>query len=282
MHNLEQLVAEWRKTMMAAPAVSHETLDELENHLRENVEQLVRSGITEREAFLRAVKQLGGAPAIASEFRKLDQSTWLPVKLVIGFGLLLAVAMMIFVIAQLDAGRMNFLLAGHVFAVTLGYATTFLVGALGICFVAQRCLSDFSPFRMRSLTRITFGLGGVAAGMTAVGIILAMVWAKAEWGRYWAWDIKETGAFAIILWQLLFLFIHRFARITARGILTVSLIGNIIVSLGWFGSNLISNGPHASVALGYSLLLLVGVGANLVFFIAGLAPAGWLRPGKTS
>ena len=71
MHNLEKSIAQWRKTMMAAPAVSHETLDELENHLRENVEQLVRSGITEREAFLRTVKQLGGAPAIASEFQKL-------------------------------------------------------------------------------------------------------------------------------------------------------------------------------------------------------------------
>src|SRR5437762_2887206 len=27
---------------------------------------------------------------------------------------------------------------------TLGYTTTFLVGALGICFVGQRCFSDFS------------------------------------------------------------------------------------------------------------------------------------------
>ena len=30
MHNLEQLIAEWRKTMMAVPNVGSETLDELE------------------------------------------------------------------------------------------------------------------------------------------------------------------------------------------------------------------------------------------------------------
>ena len=83
MHDLEQLVAEWRKTMMATPAISHETLDELENHLRDNVEQLVMSGMTEAEAFHCAVSQLGGAALIASEFRKLDPPTWLPVKLVI-------------------------------------------------------------------------------------------------------------------------------------------------------------------------------------------------------
>jgi ABC-type transport system involved in cytochrome c biogenesis permease subunit len=118
--------------------------------------------------------------------------------------------------------------------------------------------------------------------MTAVGIVLAMIWAKIEWGRYWAWDVKETGAFAVILWQLFFLLMHRFARITTRGILTISLLGNIIVSLGWFGAHLLSNGPHAYVTLSYSLLLLVGVGLNLVFFITGLAPAGWLRPGTLS
>src|SRR5688500_5798478 len=106
MHNLEKSIAEWRKTMMAARGVSHETDDAQVSHARENVQQLVRSGMTDAEAFEHAVVQLGGARMIGSEFRKLDQSTWLPVKLVIGFGLMLAVATMIFVIAQLDAGRM--------------------------------------------------------------------------------------------------------------------------------------------------------------------------------
>jgi hypothetical protein len=282
MHNLEKSITEWRKTMMAAPAVSHETLDELENHLRENVEQLVRSGMTEPDAFEHAVAQLGGARMIGSEFRKLDQSTWLPVKLVIGFGLMLAVAMMIFAIAQLDAGRMNFLLAGHVFAVTLGYGTTFLVGALGICFVAQRCLSDLSPVRMRSLTRVTFTLGCVAAGLTAVAVILGMVWAKAEWGRYWAWDKKEIGAFAVMVWQVCFLLAHRLNHVTIRGVLVMSLLGNIVVGLGWFGPNLLHDGLHSYGMRNYALLLLAAVISNFAFFLIGLAPAGWLRSRKAS
>jgi len=282
MHNLEKSITEWRKTMMAAPAVSHETLDELENHLRENVEQLVRSGMTEPEAFEHAVAQLGGARMIGSEFRKLDQSTWLPVKLVIGFGLMSALAMMIFVIAQLDVGRMNFLLASHVFLVVLGNTTTFLVGALGVCFVAQRCLSDFSPFRMRSLTRVTFLLGCVAASLTAVGIILGMFWAKTEWGRYWAWDKKEIGAFVVIAWQLCFLFAHRLSHVTIRGVLVMSLLGNIVVGLGWFGPNLLHDGLHSYGMRNYALLLLAAVISNFAFFLIGLAPAGWLRSRKAS
>jgi hypothetical protein len=50
MHNLERSITEWRKTMMAAPGASHETLDELENHL-EKMGATVRSGMTEPEAF---------------------------------------------------------------------------------------------------------------------------------------------------------------------------------------------------------------------------------------
>ena len=282
MHNLEKSIAQWRKTMMAAPAVSQETLDELENHLRENVEQLVRSGMTEPEAFEHAVAQLGGARLIASEFRKLDRAAWLPVKLVIGFGLMLALATMIFVIARLDAGRMNFLLASHVFLVVLGYTTTFLVGALGVCFVGQRCFSDFSPFRMRSLIRVTVVLGCIAAGLTAVAIILGMVWAKAEWGRYWAWDKKEIGAFVVIAWQLCFLFAHRLSRVTIRGVLVMSLLGNIVVGLGWFGPNLLHDGLHSSGMRNYALLLLAAVISNSAFFLIGLAPAGWLRSRKAS
>ena len=282
MPNLEKSIGEWRKTMMAAPGASHETLDELENHLRENVEQLVRSGMAETEAFEKAAAQLGGARMIASEFRKLDQPTWLPVKLVMGFGLMLAVAMMIFVVARIDAGRMNLLLAGHVFAVTLGYGTTFMVGALGICFVTQRCLSGFSPFRLRSLTRVTFLFGCVAAGLTAVAVILGMLWAKAEWGRYWAWDEKEIGAFAVMVWQVCFLLVHRLSHVTIRGVLVMSLLGNNVVALGWFGTNLARSGLHGYSAGSYALLLLATLVFNFAFFLIGLAPAGWLRLRKAS
>src|SRR5439155_103786 len=91
MHNLEQLIAEWRKTMMTAHNIGRETLDELENHLREDVDQLVQSGMAEPEAFQRAVTQLGGARTMASEFQKLDQPTWLPVKVITGIGIMAAV-----------------------------------------------------------------------------------------------------------------------------------------------------------------------------------------------
>src|SRR5687767_6256378 len=88
MHDLEQLIADWRKTMATGRSVGRETLDELENHLRENVDELVRTGVPEVEAFQRATAQLGSPPKIASEFQKLNQVTWLPVKVLTGTSIL--------------------------------------------------------------------------------------------------------------------------------------------------------------------------------------------------
>ena len=135
---------------------------------------------------------------------------------------------------------------------------------------------------MRSLTRATFVLGCVAAGLTAVGVVLGMIWARSELGRYWAWDTKEIGAFVVIVWQLCFLFAHRFACHTARSVLVMSVLGNIVVGLGWFGANLLSDGLHGYGTPNYLLLLLAAVIFNFAFFLIGLAPAGWLRQRKPS
>src|SRR5262249_9687377 len=115
-------------------------------------------------------------------------------------------------------------------------------------------------------------------GLTVIGVILAMFWAKAAWGRYWAWDIKETGAFVVVVWQLCFLFAHRFACME-RGILVMSVLGNIVVGLSWFGSNrLAASHPYGTPDWS---LLWAAVVLNLALFLVGLAPAGWLRLRKT-
>jgi ABC-type transport system involved in cytochrome c biogenesis permease subunit len=201
------------------------------------------------------------------------------VKVVAAVGAITGLALAILLVARFEAGRSNVLLATHVFTVTLGYTTTFLIGALGICFVGQRCLSDFSQTRLHSLTRVTFILGSLAAGLTAVGVILGMMWAKAEWGRYWAWDAKEVGGFAVIVWQAVFLWAHRLGRGGARGVIIMTLLGNIIVALAWFGAHMLRLGGYGTP---YWLWLLAAVVFNGAFFLIGLAPAGWLRLRKAA
>lgn len=273
MHNLDQPILEWRKTA-ATSEVSAETLDELETHLRETTEQLVHSGMPVAKAFQRAVAGLGSMAGISAEFRKLDQPVWLPVKLAIGVTALTALVTGIAVLGRFDSSAAGLLLATHVFVITLGYTITLLLGGLGICFVSQRCFEDFSTSRLERISRVSFVLGGVALLFTIMGVFLAMGWAKATWGRYWAWDAKEIGGFGVIVWLVAYLLAHRFFKDSARGVLTIGMLGNIVVSLAWLGPQL--NRLQQSGTSNQSMLLMAVV-ANLAFFAIGFCPAGWLR-----
>jgi hypothetical protein len=272
MHDLERLITEWRRS--AAKNVNSETLDELETHLSETTEQLVRSGVNLPDAFQRAVTELGAMPKISSEFQKLDEPLWLPVKWVIGTMVLLTLVLAVFFIVRLGYGRSNLLLAIHTFTVTLGYTLTLLIGGLGICFVSQRCLEDFSTSRLHSIARVSLVLGSMALLLTILGVLLGVVWAKIEWGRYWAWDSKEIGGLSVLVWLACYLVAHRLFKSSGRGVLAISMLGNIVTSLAWFGPQV--NGWHQYGTPNTSLLLTIAILVNLAFFAIGFISAGRL------
>ena len=126
MHNLEQFIIEWRRTMKAVPSVHPQTLDELENHLRQTVAELVQSGVPEAEACQRAAAELGSPETMAAEFRKLRPAAWLPVKVVTALGVMLAMGLPLWLLFGRPGARTStdLQLGVHVVTVTLGYATT--------------------------------------------------------------------------------------------------------------------------------------------------------------
>src|SRR5947199_982225 len=71
MFDPEQAIKDWRQEMRARGIRASETLDELENHLREDVEQQIRSGCDPRLSFEAAVMQMGKTSAIKNEFQKI-------------------------------------------------------------------------------------------------------------------------------------------------------------------------------------------------------------------
>jgi len=70
MFNLEQAIAEWRRQMAAADVRISESLNELEAHLRDDVEHSIRSGLGAEQAFEGAVQRLGGPDVLRGEFAK--------------------------------------------------------------------------------------------------------------------------------------------------------------------------------------------------------------------
>lgn len=71
MFNLEHAISEWRRQMLSAGIKAPVPLDELENHLRDDLEQKIRSGLSEQQAFDAAIQQVGSATALKAEFKKV-------------------------------------------------------------------------------------------------------------------------------------------------------------------------------------------------------------------
>jgi ABC-type transport system involved in cytochrome c biogenesis permease subunit len=187
---------------------------------------------------------------------------------------MLALALALFAITRWDSSRSSQLLAAHIFTITLGYTLTLLIGGLGICFVSQRCLEDFSTSRLQSIARVSLVLGSLALFLTTLGCLLGAIWAKIEWGRYWAWDSKETGGFCVVVWLACYLVAHHFFKNSARGVLAISMLGNIVVSLAWFGPQVSGFHQYGTPLL---TILTVATLINLAFFAIGFVPAGRLR-----
>ena len=76
MFNLEESIAEWRQQMLAAEIKTPALLEELENHLREEIEQQVKSGLDEQKAFQISIQEMGEVKFIKLEFKKIETENW--------------------------------------------------------------------------------------------------------------------------------------------------------------------------------------------------------------
>jgi len=70
MFDLEQAISDWRRRMLAAGITSPIPLEELEIHLRDDVERQMQSGSDVSQAFEAAVAQIGQAKVLHNEFKR--------------------------------------------------------------------------------------------------------------------------------------------------------------------------------------------------------------------
>ena len=258
---ISQMISEWRASMRKR--LDADSVEELEEHLREAIDVHVRSGKTAEEAFRAATKNLGAGDAIESEFKKIAWADWWAVKVSL-LGAAAVIALAAFLLIRFAEKPLGWLLGPHVATVTIGFVATYLAGALGIACVLERSLSNFDGGRVRGAARVATIYSGIAAVLTAIGIALGMLWAKLAWGRYWAWDPKEVGALGLLVWQILFYAAGRSTLLPPRAIMTLAILGNIIVTLSWFA-------PKNSYSI---LITLFAIHAS--FLALAFAPSGCL------
>jgi cytochrome c-type biogenesis protein CcsB len=100
-----------------------------------------------------------------------------------------------------------------------------------------------------SLDRLAYRLHVVAFPLWTFAVVCGAVWAEAAWGRYWAWDPKETWAF--ISWVLYAAYLH--ARTTAgwrgRPAALVAVAGWISMMVNLFAVNMLAPSLHSYAGL---------------------------------
>jgi hypothetical protein len=273
MSDLERRIAHWRRALATATGGHDEVVQELESHLREEMQRLREAGHSEEEALELAAVRLGSPADLAAEFAKLAPpapAPWLPVRLAAFAAVALAAGLAGYLAARLQAGRSTLLLASHTWAVTLGYTATFLAGALTVCYVLARSWHDLAPGQVRSLARSASVLAAWAAVLTAGGMVLSGWWAQENLGRAWDWDAREIGAALVLAWDLLLVALWWRGGSNEHAGVMMGLVGNVVVSFAWFGpwvtAGLLPAGPLVLFAL-----------SQVVLFSAGFAPPGWLR-----
>ena len=162
----------------------------------------------------------------------------------------------------------NFWLATHVITITIGYGCCLVGGVVGHIYLIRKIINPKNQAVLSQLFRNMVGISLVALFFSLFGTILGGIWADQSWGRFWGWDPKENGALLIVLWLLWLLHSRLTNLISGTGYAIGMVITNIIVSLAWFGVNLLNVGLHSygftdSIALNLGLF----VGGEILFIL---------------
>lgn len=80
MFDLSKAMDKWRRALSEKRMCSRGDVDELESHLRDEMDQLQKLGLSEQEAFMVGAHRLGEPAALAGEFAKVNKSLWLRTK----------------------------------------------------------------------------------------------------------------------------------------------------------------------------------------------------------
>jgi ABC-type transport system involved in cytochrome c biogenesis permease subunit len=148
----------------------------------------------------------------------------------------------------------NFWLIIHVLTISVGYGLCLIAGFLSHFYLYQILNKKYLTHK-NNLYNYIFYITLLALLFSFVGTLLGGIWADQSWGRFWGWDPKENGALLIVLWLTLILH-AKFSNLISEINFIIGVFLNLIVlSLAWFGVNLLSVGLHS-----YGFIENIGIG----------------------
>ncbi len=133
--DLESWVQSWKESLRGQGAFTAGDVEELESHLRDTVDELSRTGLSERESCVAASQRLGSADALAREFGKINRG-------------------------EIWRRRLQWMLAGY-----LGATLVFSIGRSGLYSIPL--LETFNIYAVAALLTVAF-LGALTFRVGAI------------------------------------------------------------------------------------------------------------------
>jgi hypothetical protein len=163
MLDLEKQISDWRKQMLAAGIKTPAPLDELEIHLREEIERQMKSGLNEQKAFEIAIQKIGQGNLLKNEFKKINCGAPFVIHHALG------ILWMILCIMP-SAFYLWFLLQVRHSIPAVTFDLDFDLAILFCLLALAGGMAGFSLFRNALWTRTFFNL------ITIVGILASISW----------------------------------------------------------------------------------------------------------
>lgn len=245
MFDLEKSIADWRKQMRAAGIHTLAALEELENHLRDDISHLAAGGNTDEEAFRTAAARVGKPAAVAAEFKKGGAGSSRPIVIGSSVWAGMAVILVVFLLSRWAEGKLSLLLAAHIFTLTAGYGAALLAGGFGIYCVLGERRFIVSADRRGRLARAVCLSTQTAAGLVVAGLISGMLWSHQNRGHFLGSDPREIGTLGAAAWLVFSSLVQQFGRLNHRTAMRLSLVSNMVIGLAWFGAGAFSHGYNA-------------------------------------
>jgi hypothetical protein len=263
MFDLETAITSWRRSAESTWRADAAALAELEDHLREEVAALIRSGHGGDEAWRMASAKLGEPASLAREFSKLNRlapADRLVVGMLLGIAALSVGCLTILVVARSAEVLAKPLLATHVIVITLGYGTGLLAAAAAgygtmRTLVARRPVPALQGVVLRVVRLTTL----VSVSLTVFGFVLGAIWAHGEWGRAFTASSEEIGALLVIISFAVAATMAWQSAMPARISLAIATGSGGIILAAWLGVSANRYGyPGLSTLIGFG-----GLGACL-------------------
>ena len=171
----------------------------------------------------------------------------------------------------------------HVAVIIGSYAPLALSALLGfMALILMIFKTDSNKYQMniriKELTYINELSMTIGLFLLAIGTFLGGVWANESWGRYWAWDPKETWALISIIVYATVLHFRLIPNLKNDYVLNLaSVIAFFSIVMTSFGVNYYLTGLHSYatgdpvpipnfIYVSIGVIVLVGIGAYLKFY----------------